>query len=314
MQLSPPVATTITTLLSLLLALTGCGDPQFLDKTRKDQSILNGKPVVAGDPLARRVVMIVQELDTTATEPAFFGLCSGVLIDAQTVLTAAHCVTKANTKTRVIVDPKPRDSNLRNSPNVFTINSFRIHPHYLKGLNVKYKNLQELISYTDLAVVFLNSATNLEISADYNLQLDETSGLNDIVLAGFGKTSSLKDTSAIAHSELSGQLNQAEAKISFQQMQSAYFSLDQFNGPGVCHGDSGSPVYVKNSRSDQLSLLAIAIDVFKTDASVDATRDPKGIYTTCASSGLFLNLAPHQDWITSSASQLRINFERARGQ
>lgn len=281
--------------------ITGCADPQFLDKTRNDQSILNGKPVQKDDSIAQRTVMIAQEIDFGADKPVFFGLCSGVLIEPQIVLTAAHCIAKNSTKMRVVLNPTPRNAELRGSRDVFSVHTYRVHPNYK---HVETTDEIDLASRTDLALIFLDRPTDHDFMLDYTNGKDFESNEYSVVMAGFGKTSDLKDTSNISHTKLNGQLFRANAVITDSQTKDPYFSLDQWKSGGVCKGDSGSPVFILNPLTSKLSLFAIAIDVFKNNPEQDHLRDPGNIYSTCASYGLFLNLKPHEQWIKNMSSEM----------
>jgi hypothetical protein len=133
-------------------------------------AILPAAAVIDGTPeeghLSHSMVMILKEGG---------GLCSGVVIAQNTILTAAHCVTKTATEVRV------HYRDLHDKPILLTPRRVRIHPQYIPdAIETRRKTI-------DLAVVEL---AQLLPAAFKPMPLATTTAAHgdEVQLLGFGLT------------------------------------------------------------------------------------------------------------------------------
>ncbi len=264
--------------------LIGCSDKNFLDKTKIDGSILMGKPVQYADPIANQTVLIAQNFEYNNHKPLYFGFCSGVIIDSNTILTAAHCAQNFKTS-KVIFNPNMHAVPVANQQ-FFNITKAIIHEKYVIGLKSK-KNLNYDLALLKLdrpVTNFVEDSLNLDsiptsqlINESDSLQLQPT-------IAGFGKNRTNEIISNMPAEPITGILEKAHVKFSDEQYSKPLINIDQHLKPGVCSGDSGGPLFVY--RNNQLYLQGLAVAVTTSDDDI-----------ACTTSGIFLNLDFFKEWI-----------------
>ncbi len=301
------IAYLLLTFTFLITLLTGCGDSNFLDKTAVVSSVLKGSLVEAGNPLSYRVVLIAKTFEIRNGKPLFFGLCSGVVLNSRTILTAAHCISDHPEQMRVLLNPKSR-KEFNVVEHIYEVVDHAIHKNYLKKLDLGIESLRDLQDSADLALLYVDR--NLKGVVDTFqqpfLQRSKIAEMTktptiELIIAGFGKSSSLKNTAQIPYDEIIGILRKAVIQVPISNLKSSTFSVSQKQAAGVCTGDSGGPVFM--NVNDQLNLVAIAVDVYRLPTSlvVDGGFDNQ---TLCSGYGLFLNLEFYQPWIIDAAKAL----------
>ncbi len=288
--------------MSLILILSlGCSDHDFLDKTVMANSLIRGENVELNSDLAKKVVLITQELEVKKDSVQFFGLCSGAVIGPRAILTAAHCLNNFTGKMRVILNTNPR-FKLNEKKDVYQVVDQVIHPDY-KKLEENLMTLEEKKENSDLAVLYLDrdieSSEISMLAADSDLKKVEN--FFNLTLTGFGRTTALKDTSNVQLAELNGQLKKANLSISPNQLKAKYFDVKQFKTAGICYGDSGAPVFVEIEKKSYL--FAVAVGVFRIHDAEEKILD-QNQFTDCAGSGVYVNLQNYTDWIKETVTSI----------
>jgi secreted trypsin-like serine protease len=191
--------------------------------------VVRGQDVMIGEQEAKMaVLLVVQRGERTS-------VCTGVAINSQTILTAAHCVYGAkppNVQVRFMIDgnsPTEKES-------VRQVKQLTIHENYDGSPQ----------SYSDLALVKLVAAVPenysvLELCDNVNEIADD-----HVLLVGYGITDELSKDS----------MRLRRTTKSFKQdlhMKDRFIGIEQTNeAGGFCRGDSGAPVIVKVGNAQKI--------------------------------------------------------------
>lgn len=263
----------------VFLGLMGCGvtpAPVPAPPTPEpDAAIIGGQPVRADSDLANHVVAI---MGLTAGSEY---LCSGVLIGQNLVLTAAHCA--ANMQSGEILfstnlstsDPAARRPVERSivQPR-YTATMKRLQEDNRKpGTKTRIKN------WGDLALMWFSGPLPKGYSPVTRGDGNALSDGQVVVLAGYGVLDGQANTPAQG-------LNRVEVPIAKAKYSRTEFSINQANGKGVCHGDSGGPAFVQ--QGDQLLLVGIT---------------SRGSDPDCAKLSVFTRVSSFETWITEASGE-----------
>ncbi len=252
--------------LSILFLLTGIlidsGAVQagFAGPVKTRPSIVGGSEIPANHPIAQTTVALIMDNS----------LCTGSIVDRDMVITAAHCLYGYQGQVAVVFA-----SSLQDAPRsaVMMADRFVIHPSYDPSKTSADQN--------DLALVRLPSP----LPGDYRpaeLMPDGATLENgqSVILAGFGITD-------VATHAGAGVLRAAEVTVKNARLGGTEAVLDQTQGSGACHGDSGGPAFVEEGGG--FLLWGVTSRGYPNSAADDCAHDV--VYTKIGEQMGFVNEA-----------------------
>jgi secreted trypsin-like serine protease len=271
-------ALTAVCLLSLV-ALVGCGQQKggLASDQSNNSSIIGGKAARAGSMIASVTVAIL-DLRRGAS-------CTASILSNSIVLTAAHCVEGGRAADYRVVF----DVNMDNARAVQRkVTGFKYHVKWSRITPTQQKDLG------DIAVLRFEGG----LPAGYRVApiLKEAAAIKNgasALLAGYGLTDGINQTGA-------GILRYVSVKIQDAAFSSTEVSLNQRQGRGACHGDSGGPAYVLDSKGN-LGLFGIT------------SRGEKDPLDTCGVEAVYTNMLAYKNWITVAANKLAEEAKARQG-
>lgn len=247
------------------LTVTACAPTTSTNSIQKtDDAIIGGTEVEATDSIQSSIVAVYD---------AFEGqICTGSLISKNLVLTAAHCIGFFTEDMHIFFGT------------VITKESERRQVVAVEVSQVWENRRNEDTDTGDIAILkfsgdlpegykpakFLGNKTYLKAGAE-------------VILAGYG-ISDGKTGEGI------GILRRTSAKIDNPAFSISEFLVDQTQGTGACHGDSGGPAYI--SIRGQLYLAGVVSRGVKDEAN------------DCSQYGAFTNTLYYKSWINRMATKL----------
>jgi hypothetical protein len=196
--------------------------------------IIGGASVSDTDPISKTVVAIYDTQNQS--------LCTGSILSQQLVITAGHCANKANPKAMVLIFGTQLPT--KNSPRPVTrpVTDLRLDPRYEQVMAMLDQNNSldpdSVKEWGDVSVLKFDGGLPPGykpaevLPANYTL----TSGMT-ITLAGYGEVDGNKHLG-------SDGLRKVDVAMADPNFSPTEVMMDQRNGKGACHGDSGGPAYV----------------------------------------------------------------------
>ncbi|MFT3838343.1 MAG: trypsin-like serine protease [Myxococcaceae bacterium] len=196
---------------------SSCGRLEAPPSTSTQQPIVGGSED-AGYPIDD-VFLVAMTFDNGVNT-----ICSGTLIGAHSIVTAAHCVDPARqgaNSVTIKVTHKPTDMMLLSS-DLFDVTDYRLHPSWVATSNTATYDIAML-----LLAVSPPGVTPREINRD---PLTNFAG-EPIKLVGYGRTQPSMQDSGIRRS--------ADATVN--SVATETFDFGTAGTLGICSGDSGGP-------------------------------------------------------------------------
>jgi secreted trypsin-like serine protease len=272
--------TTILALIGISLSFTACSPSAIqvqnqgrIDYSGSTDGIIGGVAVNAADPISQSTVLLI--------DTQIGALCTGSLISTNLVLTAAHC-TNVNPKNIIVVF----STTVPHSAADLTKMTFR------RVVGGKTSDLWPQLTSTqtknwgDIAILkFEGSLANGYKPATLASRIGSVRTGSNVVLAGFGLIDGVQKTRAT-------ELRKTSVVVADGNYSQSEFLMDQHQGRGACHGDSGGPAYLSVGSSN----IIVGI-------TSRGTQDPKD---TCNGFSVYTSVAAHAAWISATSRELQV--------
>ncbi|MBL7544000.1 MAG: trypsin-like serine protease [Bdellovibrionaceae bacterium] len=221
-------------------------------------AIVNGSIADQNTPLKNHIVMLITSFKRN--DETLSTLCTGTLIDNNTVLTAAHCFPKNRVSTQVIASINLFCSSGFNHQLAYTASNVMIHPKYI------HKDTPSGVSPDfDIALVKFEGILPHEYMPlaiqKIDIQSEMKNSSSHMVMTGFGRTS----TSDSSLPELRYLSKPWDRLILFKDSVNLVdrlnlVSVNQTDARGGCSGDSGGPLLIEDNGTYKILGVASYIE------------------------------------------------------
>jgi secreted trypsin-like serine protease len=275
-------AVLVLSFLGLGLILNGCaqakqGLGENLETSAHSQGIIGGDVVSNSNPISQMVVGVYNN--------KLGALCTGSILSSTTIISAAHCVEGVAPGQGAAT---PQDlvilfSTNINDPNriVRAVSKYRRNPRW-------YHDKDASKDTGDLSIIHFEGG--LPAGFQPATVLTDATALQNagvVTLAGYG----INTGHPVANMPSgAGVLRQVDVPVKAVNWDRTEVLMDQTNGKGACHGDSGGPAYV--NVNGQLLLFGV------TSRGVE---DPNN---SCNVDAAYTNILPYATWIAREIKAL----------
>lgn len=269
-----------------VMALAACGQKQgqSINDGTSTAGIIGGTAVSVMDPINHSTVQIVHPefvkdengqmvLDRLST-------CTGTVVSSDIILSAGHCSNKDPRQLILIFSNKiPSNwqlffSTISRNPAVRRVVAGVTAPNWVHLTQTTEKN------WGDVSLLRFTGGLPASYVPAQLVPADAQLTTSDVVLAGFGETDGVQKTQAT-------QLMKVTTKISDPNFSESEIQVDNVDGHGACHGDSGGPAYVT--------------DLVGVTSRADEKTDPKAV---CVGKTIYASVQYYLDWIASESKKL----------
>ncbi len=249
--------------------------------------IVGGQEVQADDPITKSIVVILGQ----SGQGEF--LCTGSIIAPNVIITAAHCASDENTGAAMSASALTVSYGLKVS---FGQTSTQMDAAVAAGLSSRVKavrvydgwptQMNNPVDMGDVAILQIegkvpNGYTPVPLLTDDS----QLKAGGTVTLAGYG----ISDAGGSG----AGTLRKVDGiKILNPTLGKTELVLDQSQGHGACHGDSGGPGYLVGS-SGQLTLWGLTDRGYPDNAPDD-----------CAHQSVYTKVDAYTQWISNAVQTL----------
>lgn len=225
-------AAVLTSALSLSVVACSQKAQEAGEVVATGSSIIGGVQVDAADTISKSTVAILASV-TTEDGKEGQSICTGSLLSDNVVLTAGHCVpSEKEFKTVAMYVIFNRDLNKMGRADIRLVTDAFVHPLYGTSKNGADAH--------DVAVIRFAGAK----AEGYEVAkfLDDESILKQgaiVTLAGYG----LNETDGVT-TKSDNTLRKVDVQV-YDHFGNHEIILDQTQGKGACHGDSGGPAFIQ---------------------------------------------------------------------
>ena len=235
--------------------------------------IIGGWEAQQGDKIQESIVAVY---DTMGGQ-----LCTGSLLPNNIVLTAAHCIGSDPQAMFIIFDTKVAAKSIRR-----TVDKAVVSPFWAS-------RQAEDLDTGDIALIHFAGSLPRGYKPATFVGTSERKLLKagaEVVLAGYGISNGVTGDGA-------GVLRVTKVKIEDPKFSTSEITLNQTQGTGACHGDSGGPAYVQvNGHYYLWGVTSRGVQ--------DESND-------CSKLSAYTNAAYYKAWITKTATKLSSSLVNA---